>query len=205
MPSIRQSASASVAHRYWNGQWGVEKNLQIYGRDASRVGLGSNLLLEVVAEGQPEDVASGLAHIKSLVDHQSLFTEQPSTLEVITHRLAQELFARPGDWRSLHVQETEEVGCTAWANGELELKLHILNLILGLRAPMDAQSGLIANRQHVHEVVREMFFAMSGQPKLAPRPWAEKLFGELKKALPPLHSLHIDLGRQEYLCLTETV
>lgn len=217
--SVSPSIYVSVAYRYWNGQWSREKNLQVYGADASEEGLGGNFRLQATVRTQhvldPGAVqailAAPLARLKGLVDHQCLFQEipqfrtRPSSLENICEFLAADLFQQPlngADWESLTVWETESLGCQRSVRGEVDLHMKCLNLMLTCRGPVDGETGLLIARPVIEHAVRQAFLAFS-EP--AGENWGQRLFATLKRSLSNLRVLRIDLGSQEYLQIQEPV
>ncbi len=200
----------SVAHRYWNEQWSDEKNVQIYGADASSEGIGSNMRIEITLVGASDSseiaVTGALAHLKAKVDHQCLFLPpfgvQPPTLENITQELARELALRPpeqGKWQSLTVWETERLACTHYFSpAATELKFKLFNLTLDCQNPVNSETGLSLGRADVIDKVREVFFNQAPQnPDL--NVWSRQLFETLRKSIECLGRLRIDLGSHEYL------
>ncbi len=201
METFRQIAYASVAHRYRVGQL-----------------IGSNIRLEAAVACQPPgpgaEFTAALNQIKALVDHQCLFTQierfkdHPSTAETMVDYLGQALFAVPAGharWLSLTLWETGEIGCTRYVNGDLELHVKAFNLTLNLRGPLNVETGLVAVREMVFHSIHAAFITFEEKSFPDQNAWGRELFSNLKHSMPQLHSLRVDLGRQEYLLVPETV
>lgn len=210
-----QSVYVSVAHRYWNSQWPAEQNQEVYGRDASSEGVGSNLRLTVHASGASElNFDEHLVHLKSLCDHRCFFTDvdeflnTPSTLERITVHLSQALFPRAlagGQWTGLTVAENERIECKAWPGAnDLQLREKHLNLLCTVQGPVDSQTGLVLPRGELWRSLQEIapeFAEPSALPRAA---WGERLFAALKGKVKTLRELEIDLGGHDGLRIQST-
>jgi hypothetical protein len=203
MVILARSVYASVAHRYWNEDWDPAKNRQTYGPDASPEGLGSNLRIELALRTDDEGaLTEPLEGLKRLVDHQCLFVQEsplygrPSTLENIAVWLSENL---QGDWFALTIWESERLGCQIRRKGNPVLLFKENNLTLSLEGRIAAATGLLADRVSVRKAVAQTFVQLNeiNEPDFAK--WGEKLFLNLKVALPYLRSVTIDLGRHEAL------
>lgn len=213
---MSQSTFASVAQRYWNDEWSTIKNHQIYGAEASSEGLGHNLRIVLSAMDGPgldsSDILQRLTSSKKLVDHQCLFgPERPrefpgsaSTLERVTLILFREACRPPlplGTSLQLTIWESETVGCTVSStqpHQPIEVHLRRHNLILSLRAQVDEQTGLAVSRDQVFARLDQIQQDWVNAPRI-PGNWREHLFQQIKKELPQLESVHIDLGCHEFL------
>src|SRR5262249_37638396 len=126
---VSNSVYASLAQRYWNPSWTLEKNRQIYGREASDEGVGGNLRIELEVEGDGDSLSTLLASLKSEIDHRTLFgpgspfENRPSTLENLTEYLAGLL--PNGGWSRLTVWETARLGSSRSPDGETTLHVKV--------------------------------------------------------------------------------
>lgn len=210
MSILRHSQSVSVAHRYWNNLWSHERNREMFGTSASPVGVGSNLRVEVEVAGTPAfDFAPVAARIKRLLDHRNLiddepaFADRPSTLESVAEFLAKDLFAQApayGQWHGLIVWELDRFGCRVepQATG-VEFTFEVRNLVLTVEARIDAESGLAVRRADAVGAVEEIFTRFSHGSNETEFIWMERLYGDLKKRLPGLKSLSVDLGSHKLM------
>ncbi|MBX3021956.1 MAG: hypothetical protein KF799_09795 [Bdellovibrionales bacterium] len=204
-----QSVYVSVAHRYWNPQWSAERNSEIYGRNASPEGVGSNLRLTVAIIGANSvDFTESLRFLKNLCDHRCFFRdipefqEKPSTLETITLYLGAKLFAEPisdGRWSSLTVAEDDHLACRLKPDSEgVELIERHLNLTCTLQADVD-ENGVALRRGILPSAVRAIFpqFATPQSESIAD--WGKRLFAALQIKVKSLRTVDIDLGGQQSL------
>lgn len=216
---VTRSAYASVAHRYWREDWSGEKNSAVYGRDASRQGLGSNLRLDLAVATENDDLddrflSDALARLKARIDHRCLFLEgefgsQPSTLENITSGLAQNLLAEKpasGRWFALTVWETEHLSCRKILYpeyGEQYSGYRMLfkrrNLSLLFKGDVERESGLAVPRAAVAEAVEQCLVKLNAFHAGDLKEWGRRLGLELRASLPKLQGLKIDLGRHKAL------
>jgi 6-pyruvoyltetrahydropterin/6-carboxytetrahydropterin synthase len=112
----------SAAHRYWNADWGDERNLEVFGKCTNPHGHGHNYVLEVTVAGDV-DPATGMVmnvtELKALVgevlegfDHKHLNEDtpwfrdrQPTTeniVQVLWDLIAKQLGGRAGSDVALH-------------------------------------------------------------------------------------------------------
>jgi len=203
---LAQSIYASVAHRYWRQEWDSAKNTQVYGRDASPEGIGSNLRLELAVQADDESVLTApLAWLKRQVDHQCLFVEGsplhrlPSTLENMAHWLADGVFVQ-GSFHALTVWETERLACVVKpGKPTVQVIFKENNLTLQIEGRIDAESGLAVPRSIVHEAVHGAFEQLKENHNVDLAAWSEKLFLNLQPSVSGLRTLTIDLGRHKSL------
>lgn len=192
---MRQKQYVSVAHRYWDPQWNEAENLKHYGRQGSKQGVGSNMLVELGKYGaSPQELAAVSLKAKQLLDHRCLFREVPefesqaSTLERIFLYLQKSL--PPLDY--LRVEENSHLACQSDKQG-LRLEVDVMNLRLAFTGPVGADGQILEREQVTQAVIKEY---KSGQTE--GHDWAEKLYTKLAQRL-PVTELRIDLGRQRYI------
>lgn len=209
-------AYVSLAHRYWNAAWDLERNRAVYGRDVSSQGLGANLRLEAWAECPSNDAVpeleARLEVLKTAVDHHSLFDDLPdfktraSTLETMTRYLGEQLFAKAlsqGSWHHLQVWENDDLAAVVWpTQPTLQLKFKVSNLWLTLEGVEDSESGLLVARDEVVRVVVDAHAKLGEQVRPDLGPW---LFQSIAETLSNLVELRIDLGRQKFLIVGREV
>lgn len=201
---ITKSVYASVAHRYWNSQWSEAENQKIYGRDASREGIGSNLQLILSAvEGHEAGLSATLAELKGKVDHQCLFAKDnafeafPSTLENIAMWLAGEA---DGEWHWLTLWETERLGCRVQRASDLVTMIFKRsNLTLEIAAPINNKTGIAVVRTAVDLALEAVLVKLNNDNDQDLSRWSEKLFSTLADCLNGLNRVRIDLGSHESL------
>lgn len=202
-----QLVYVSLAHRYWNTLWTVAENRKVYGTSASCEGLGSNLKVVLgrkSVEAKELDFEESLRRLKALADHRCLFTEftefgsVASTLERITLWLARELNSPESeDWAYLEVHETDQLACRLESGlDRLEIVQKVGNLTLAVRGSVDESSGLVLPRDLLPQAVEEVFPLFEARFS-SESEWANQLFAELRRRVPQLTSLSIDLGRQK--------
>ncbi len=210
MSILRHSQSVSLAHRYWNNLWSHERNRSIYGRAASAEGVGSNLRVDLeVAGALSFDFQPVSLKIKSLLDHRSLFDdepeflESPSTLEGVTCFLAREIFQTPlaeGRWNSLTVWELDRYGCRVRPELRgVEFTLAHRNLLLTFQSDVNPESQLAVDRASVERVLEEIFTQFSRGSNEPEFIWLERLFQVLQNRLAGLTSLVVDLGSHKIM------
>ncbi len=68
MISLTRRATFSASHYYWNPDWPVEKNEQVFGKCANRNGHGHNYTIEVTVSGIPDAVTGFVVDLKWLKD-----------------------------------------------------------------------------------------------------------------------------------------
>lgn len=210
-----QSIYVSLAHRYWNPRWSAGRNREVYGRNASPDGVGSNLRLEATLRSQgPSAAAQALQHLKALCDHRCLhtdvdaFRETPSTLENITVFLGAELSKHTpplSAWERLTVYESESLSCTI-RPGHSRLLVHerAFNLTLTFEAEIDPESGLACARGVAERAVRAVAAEFSGPCEEGSEAWARRLFAALQIKVKTLVELRIDLGGHQTLRISST-
>lgn len=204
MVSLSQSVHVSLAYRLWNNQWSHERNLNVYGNQASLEGVGGNWRIEL-ALGNSE-ARDSVEHLKTLLDHRCLFTdvepflEAASTLERVTLYLASQI---PGSWQALRVFESERLYCSVKpGSDEVEITQRENNLWLALRGKVNKETGLLLPRATVTQQVIKLFKERGNEQMADERKWSQMLFRHLREALPLLESLRIDLGRDRYIFLS---
>lgn len=206
MVSLSQSVYVSLAYRLWNNQWSHERNLNVYGAQASPEGVGGNWRIELTLQSDENAFTVPLARLKNILDHRSLFTDlepffrQASTLERVTQHLAGTMEI---PWTRLTVHESERLACAVEPGSrEVQLIQRENNLWLTLRGVPDEESGLLLARHEVTQQVIKIFKAHGAKQMADERTWAEWLFSHLRAALPLLESVRIDLGRDKYIFLS---
>jgi 6-pyruvoyltetrahydropterin/6-carboxytetrahydropterin synthase len=68
MVFLTRRATFSASHYYWNDDWQVDKNQQVFGRCANKAGHGHNYTLEVTVAGEPDSVTGFVVDLKWLKD-----------------------------------------------------------------------------------------------------------------------------------------
>lgn len=215
MSEESQSVYVSVAHRYWNIQWSEARNHEVYGRNASLEGVGSNLKLTLTVESESAGEAgleAALKMLKELCDHRCFFTDipefiqKPSTLEAITLYLGEKLFSWPLP-KGMHaarltVAENESISCTVDSRSVLRLTEKHLNLLCTVQSPLDPESGLVLPRGVIWQAVREIAPNFSEPATTDSAAWGRALFAALQIKVKALCELNIDLGSQQSLRIT---
>ncbi len=212
MVRVTQSVFVSLAYRFWDEAWPLEKNLQVYGARASREGMGGNWRIEIgvdVGDGDPPPAfQEHLDFLKSKLDHRCLwedqqeFAERASTPERVCRWLAPILFARTldlGQWAELTVHESERLAFTARVAGPMTADIRINNLTLTCATEWREEEGLALSRDWITQEVRRLLEASREPSGLDTYAWAETLGVRLKTQVPALTRLRIDLGRQKYI------
>lgn len=215
MSILRHSQSVSLAHRYWNNLWSHERNRTTYGDHASSEGVGSNLRVELEVQGEEFDFFPVAKRIKSLLDHRSLFDdepaflERPSTLEGVSCFLAEQIFQTPvqnGRWSALTVWELDRYACRVEPGSTaVDFSLSFRNLLLTFRGPVNPESLLAVDRGPVERALEEIFIQFStgnNEPEFI---WLERLFKVLQNRLPGLFSLQVDLGSHKLMKVDDSL
>ena len=83
----------SASHRYWNPEWGEEKNKEVFGKSAGPYGHGHNYILEITVEGEVDEETGmiiNLFDLKTIMkevlldfDHKYLNEDTPYFKEII--------------------------------------------------------------------------------------------------------------------------
>jgi hypothetical protein len=207
-----KTAYVSLAHRYWNPAWTADRNLEVYGDDASPEGIGGNLRLDAFVQNpgtvEHPELPQALSTLKTLVDHKSIFDDfstfasRASTLEVLTQFLSGKLFSKPlrqGRWHSLRVWQGEKLSCRAFnGTANLELRMRVGDLWLTFSGPIAAETGLVAVREQVFRNVQQTY---SNLQKTEFGERADWVFKQLQSQMESLTRIEIDLTRQKYLAL----
>ncbi len=68
MVFLTRRATFSASHYYWNDDWQVDKNQEVFGRCANKNGHGHNYTLEVTVAGEPDPVTGFVVDLKWLKD-----------------------------------------------------------------------------------------------------------------------------------------
>jgi len=209
-----QTIFVSVAHRYWNPRWSEAHNREVYGRNASHEGVGSNLALTLTVETDSTNelsLESPLQMLKNLCDHRCFFSDipefadRPSTLETISLFLGEKLFTYPmpngARAKRLKVAENDSLSCTVYAANALKevcISEKHLNLLCTVQLPVDPESGLTLARGVMWQAVREVAPQFS-EPDPDVSRWGQALFAALEIKVKALRELEIDLGSQQSL------
>ncbi len=198
MSNAHQKVRVSVAHRYNHGLWSQERNLEVYGDEASFEGLGNNLIVEFA--GDSEDAR----RVKKLLDHRCLYKDEPrflevaSTLERIAQWMANELN------RPVSVIEADRLKCLASPSSlEVEMSVRCRNLWLGFQVQVDSETGLGLDRREVPPIVDAVFKDFSSLRSQDEGAWGDALWKALSAKLKYLKWVTVDLGRQRTLRLAD--
>jgi len=198
-----QTVHVSVAHRYWNSEWSVPKNQQVYGRLASEVGVGSNLELTLTTP-LAEDPSEQLKKLKSLIDHKCLYLDEPEFLQApsTTEAIAQFLANRiEGPWHCLKLIENKK-----WAviiepdKPSVLVEEKAFNLMSRRRLIVDLSSRLAGPRDALEKAARLVAPAFAeARPNETEPEWAKRFASALANTLSGLEELRIDIGGQRFL------
>lgn len=158
----RDATRVSLAYRYHNPQWDLERNRLVYGEDHNVEGIGGNMTIWLEVAGSlhknlliPEkSLNATLSRLKSLLDHRCLFEVEPwfearvPTLENIAVFLTEKI---DRDWHSLTVEENENWRVQLFFDRRPPLLTRICfdgftKTELSVEGTVDSESGLIASR-----------------------------------------------------------
>lgn len=105
MIELTRRATFSASHFYWNEEWTVEKNEQVFGRCARRNGHGHNYTLEVTVAGEPDPVTGFVVDLKWLKD-----VMEREVLDAYDHR---HLNMEVAEFAKV-IPTTENIAIAAW-------------------------------------------------------------------------------------------
>ncbi len=201
MVLLSKSVYTSLAARYWNSRWSQNENAKRYGELASSEGVGGNWRIEIGGPVSESELEAPLKAIKALLDHRCLFVDLPefadkaSTLEAVTQYLGQKFLDER--FRFLTVHETDRLACTVDGAG-MRIEFDVMNLRLTIKGVPD-ESGLIFSRELVTQSVKDTHAEFTADLVLSEIEWSRSLLENLRRRVPGLHSLRVDLGRGKYI------
>jgi 6-pyruvoyltetrahydropterin/6-carboxytetrahydropterin synthase len=161
----KDAIRVSLAYRYHQPQWDLDRNLSVYGADHNVEGIGGNMTIWLEMAGQPnpethllipeKSLNPTLAELKSRLDHRCLFEVEPwfesrvPTLENIALFLAEKIGRK--DWHSLTVEENENWRVQVFRSNQkprltFSTRIEGTRMEITIEGDVDPVSGLILPR-----------------------------------------------------------
>ena len=209
MVTRREAVWASLAYRYHNPRWDMDRNRAIYGDDHSVEGVGANMTIWLEAGGEldpktslllPErSLARHLAAAKNLLDHRCLFNVEswfeskvptPENIAFFIMERIGRMQPPAGRWTAVVLEENDRWSFLVRPGSDRLLLCYRSSgddstMELHFEGVPDLESGLLIRRSELIEAVQSI---KTSQP--------DSFFMALQSRLPMLNCMRVEESRR---------